>query len=203
MAKKSEIPFGAQFSPNQVDLPDLLQLIHDKAGSREEITLAIRDSFFAEHAPTQHWKLADNTVLALRAYGLLDEDGARPSDLASELLALVDQSVDLYDAFARHILLNCKGLVLVETLTAMKSAGETITLHNLQKRLEQRGVHVPRGAVHLSSMRLWLAQARVFDPTVGGGPRLYDVNQGRIKEITGIGLDEIDRLTQLNALYYN
>lgn len=199
MAKKSEIPFGAQFSPNQVDLPRLLQLIDENAGSREQITTAIRDTFFARHATSQRWKLADNTVLALRAYGLLDEEGARPSELTSDLLALVDEPSRLYDAFARHILLNCKGLVLVETLMAMRSAGETTTLHTLGKRLEQRGLHVPRGAVHLSSMRLWLAQADIFDPAVATGPRLYEVNQERLREITGIELDEIDRLTQLNT----
>lgn len=32
MTKKSGIPFGAQFSPNQVDLPKLLQIIHNNAG---------------------------------------------------------------------------------------------------------------------------------------------------------------------------
>ncbi len=199
MTKKSEIPFGAQFSPNQIDLPGLLEIIHERAGSREEITRAIQDTFFANHSPTNRWKLADNTVLALRAYGLLDDEGAQPTELASDLLKLSDEPARLYEAFARHILLNCKGLVLVETVTAMKIAGEDVTLHTLQRRLRQRGLHVPRGAVHLSSMRLWLAQAGVFDSTASSGPRLYEVNQERIKELTGVGLDELDRLTQLNT----
>lgn len=82
MAQKSEIPFGAQFSPNQVNLPRLLQLVHDELGDRGEITEAIRDEFFATHSSTQRWKLADNTVLALRAYGLLDEQRANPTRLA-------------------------------------------------------------------------------------------------------------------------
>jgi hypothetical protein len=53
--------------------------------------------------------------------------------------------------------------------------------------------------VHLSSMRLWLAQAGVFDPKAKGGPRSYQVNKARLNQILGIGLDAIDRLTQLNA----
>lgn len=198
MAQKSEIPFGAQFSPNQVSLPRLLQLIHDKAGSREEITEAIRDEFFARHSPTQRWKLADNTVLALRAYGLLDEQGTNPTRLASELLAIANEA-ELYERFAKHILVELRGLVLAETLLAMQSAGDEINLETLRRRLEQRGLHVPRGAVHLSSMRLWLAKAGVFDPTATRGPRLYHVNEERLQQITGIGLDEIDRLTQLNV----
>jgi len=199
VTKKSAIPFGAQFSPNQVDLPILLQIIHDHKGDRNGITEAIRDAFFATHAQTQRWKLADNTVLALRAYELLDEDGATPTALAGELLAIANTPDALYERFAKHILVNLRGIPFVETLEMMQTAGEKITLHTLRKRLEQGGLHVPRGAVHLSSMRLWLAQAGIFDVSVKGGPRLYEVNQMRLKEILGIGLDVIDNLAQLNA----
>lgn len=86
----------------------------------------------------------------------------------------------------------------METLQAMQTAGEGVTLRTLRKRLEQRGLHVPRGSVHLSSMRLWLAQARIFDPSIKGGPRLYEINQSRLKDLLGIGMDAIDELTQLN-----
>ena len=199
VTKKSEIPFGAQFSPNQVNLPRLLQIIHDNAGDRTKITEAIRDEFFATHAYTQRWKLADNTVLALRAYGLLDEDCKTPTTLANELLTLTDTPNALYGQFAKHILLNLKGIAFVETIETMQTAGERINLHTLRRRLEQRGLYVPRGAVHLSSMRLWLAQAGIFDASVKGGPRLYEVNQTRLRELLGIGLDVIDSLTQLNA----
>jgi len=48
-------------------------------------------------------------------------------------------------------------------------------------------------------MRLWLAQASVFDASVKGGPRLYEADQVRLNEVLGIGLDAIDSLTQLNA----
>jgi site-specific DNA-methyltransferase (cytosine-N4-specific) len=48
-------------------------------------------------------------------------------------------------------------------------------------------------------MRLWLAQAGIFDASAKGGQRLYKVDQMRLQEILGIGLDVIDNLTQLNA----
>jgi len=198
MAKKSEMPFGAQFSPNQVVLPTLLRIVRDHAGDRDGITLAIRDEFFAQHSESQRWKLADNTVLALRAYGLLDEEGSKPTDFATQLLALADDPDRLYETFAGHILLNLRGHDFVETVIAMQSAGDRITLDSLQRRLEQRGLHVPRGSVHLSSMRLWLAKAGLFDPSAKGGARLYSVDQERLQEITGVGLDEIANLTHLN-----
>ncbi len=198
MAPKSDIPFGAQFSPNQVDLPRLLKIIQDKSGDRTEVVKAIREEFFARHAKDQQIKLAENTVLALQAYELLDEKSAAPTELALDLLATrtLDQ---LYEKFAKHILENFQGIPVVETLDAMRRVGEKITLDTLGHRLEQRGLHVPRGAVHLSSMRLWLAQAGIFDPHAKGGQELYQVNTSRLHQILGIGLDEIDRLTQLNA----
>lgn len=204
MTKKSEIPFGAQFSPSQVNLLQLLEIVHNFAGNRDKITENIRDRFFANHASRaanpekQRWKLADNTVLAMRAYGLLEEDCATPTSLASELFTATSNPDDVYEHFAQHILINLRGIPLVETLDMMQCAGEKVTLRTLRKRLEQRGLHVPRGSVHLSSMRLWLAQAKVFDPDVKGGPRLYEVDQGRLKELLGIGMDAIDKLTQLN-----
>ena len=196
--KRSEIPFGAQFSPNQIDLPQLLKIIYDNAGDRNRITAAIRDEFFADHSATQRWKLADNTVLALRAYKLLDEDAAAPTPLADELRVIADIP-ELCGHFARHILVRLRGISVVETLVMMQTSGENITLHTLRKRLEQRGLYVPRGSVHLSSMRLWLAQAGIFDASVSGGPRLYVVNQERVRELLGIELDAINNLTHLNA----
>jgi len=47
-------------------------------------------------------------------------------------------------------------------------------------------------------MRLWLAQAGIFDASITGGPGLYKVNQTRLKELLGVDLDAIDGLTQLS-----
>jgi hypothetical protein len=204
MSKKSEIPFGAQFSPNQVSLPSLLVTIHEHSGDRDQITVAIKDKFFQDHAQTaanpenERLKIAGNTVLALQAYGLLDRESAEPTALASELLSLADEPSSLYERFAEHILENLKGIILVETLDAMQASGTKITLSTLRRHLEERGVYVPRGTVHISSMRLWLAHAGLFDPAVSRGPRLYDVNQQRLEEILGIGLDAIDQLAHLS-----
>jgi hypothetical protein len=110
--KKSEIPFGAQFSPSQVNLPALLRLVDEQAGDRVRITEAIRDEFFSSHTSGQRWKLAYNTVLALRAYGLLDSDGVAPTELAKHLLAVADSPATLYELFAKHLLVNLRGVEL-------------------------------------------------------------------------------------------
>jgi len=205
MVKKSEIPFGAQFSPNQVSLPVLLEIIHRDAGDRDRIARAIRDAFFATHAQNsahpqmERLKIAGNTVIALQAYGLLDGETARPTPLASELLATARRSEPLlYEQFAKHILVNLRGYVLVETLEEMQLAGDKINLPAIRKRLEQRGLYVPRGTVHISSMRLWLSKAGIFDPSSASGRQRYRVNRQRFRQILGADLDAIEQLVQLS-----
>ncbi len=194
----STIPFGAQFSPNQVDLPALLVMIHKYSGDRKRLTQAILEKFFTSHTEGQRWKLADNTVLALKAYGLLHSDYATPTPLANKLLKFVGSPDNLYIEFARHVLIDLRGLALVETIEMMQSAGEKITLRTLRKKLRQRGINVPRGAVHISSMRLWLAKAGVFGEATKGGGGIYNVNKERLEEILGVGQDVIDTLRDMS-----
>lgn len=75
---------------------------------------------------------------------------------------MVGTPQSLYERFAKQVLLELRGINLVETLITKRNAGEQINLHTIGRRLEQRGLHVPRGAVHLSSVRRWLAEAGVF-----------------------------------------
>ena len=67
----------------------------------------------------------------------------------------------LYGALGRHILLCLRGLNLVQTAEDMRSHGERFDLVTFRRRLEERGLRIPRGAVHMSSMRLWLEKAGV------------------------------------------
>lgn len=204
MAQKTEIPYGDQFSPTQIDdFPEALGIIHDHAGDRDRIVNEIAEAFFSEHGATssepeaERRKLAGNAVIAMKQYGLLDEDDYIPTELASELMGLTDQPEELYERFAKHILLKCRGLEVVETIEVMQRAGEKITLPTLRARLEQRGLYVPPTTVYISTIRQWLARAGIFD-SEAGWPRMYDVDRSRLEEILGVGTDVIDELTHLN-----
>lgn len=203
MVQKTQIPYGDQFSPSQVDLPKLLEIIHRHGGDRHSMLAAILDTFFSSHAADsdnpeeQRHKLAGNAVLSMVQYGLLEQDSCLPTELASELWALVDNPHALYMRFAEHILLNCRGIEVTETIEAMQRAGEKITLPTIRRRLEQRGLYVPPTTVYISTMRGWLAKAGIFDRDAGW-PRMYDVNHSRLEEVLGVGSDVIDSLTHLN-----
>ncbi len=154
--------------------------------------------FFKGHAQKAQRTLAGNAVLGLRDYGLLEEDAATPTQLASEMLVIAEERDAFYERFAEHILLNLRGIDVLDTVEAMQMGGERVTLHSLRNRLLQRGLETPRGAVHLSSLRLWLAQSGVFDISVKAGPRLWRFNAARVRQILGIGLDAIDKLSDLD-----
>lgn len=123
--EKSDLPFSGQFTPNQVQLSRVLQIIHDYAGTRIGIEQSIANEFFGGKIA-----LSKNTFWALRAYRLLteDENDPRPTSLASDLLALSRNEDDLHQQFGRHILLNLHGFDLVQTILDMQHANENITL---------------------------------------------------------------------------
>ncbi len=196
---KSEIPFGAQFSPNQVDLVELLELALSHSGNRKGLTDAIQKRFFSSHAVDQRHKLADNVVLSMRAYGLLEEKAATPTELTRKLWSLRGNPNGIYSEFARHILLNLRGIEYIETVKALQRAGKEVTLNTLRNTLVARGINVPRGTVHLSSMRLWLSKAGIFDEEAKRRD-LYDVNEERLESILGVDLDAIERLSSLNEM---
>lgn len=70
---RSGLPFGSEFSPAQIDLPVLLGLAHRHGTDWKGFEKAVRDRYFAEHDTSDYNKdkLANNTKLSLRAYGLV------------------------------------------------------------------------------------------------------------------------------------
>ena len=70
---RSDLPFGSEFSPAQIDLPTILELALQYAGDWRGFEDAIRRQYFDSHTSTtesNRRKLANNTRLSLMAYGL-------------------------------------------------------------------------------------------------------------------------------------
>lgn len=184
---KSDLPFSAQFTPNQVQLSRILQIIHDCAGNRTEIEQVIANEFFGGKT-----ELSENTFLALRAYRLLseDENNPRPTSLASELLALASNEELLYRQFGRHILLNLHGYELVQTILDMQHANEEIRLLTIHARLAERGIHFSASGTYISGMRLWLEKAGVFTGE-------YSIDMERLESLLGATTEQVDILANL------
>lgn len=191
--RKSDLPFGSQFTPSQTPLQDVLRLVVMYEGNVEQFTDAVQWQFFASHGTDDRSRreVAKNTILSLRAYGIVDQKG-NLTDFGRQLVDAINDGQRLYDILARHILINLHGLDLVQTAIDMRRLGVSVTLETLRRELERRGVHMPRGGMHLSAMKGWLQQAGVFKAGPG-----YEVDEVRIKELLGVGPQDIAELADL------
>jgi Restriction endonuclease len=184
----SDLPFGSEFSPSQINLSQLLDIAQAHQGDPRGLETAILDKWFLKHSARpageedkeyNRGKLANNCKLGMIAYGLIDRD-ARFTPFGERLYGLRGDEAALYEELARHILLNLKGMTFIQCLQDMVAAGEEVTLDTLRDALGERGVHFPRGGKHPSMMRLWLAKAGVI---VGAR---WQVNPIRVRAILGV-----------------
>lgn len=191
--QKSDLPFGSEFSPSQVELPRVLELAWEHGGNSQILQKAIQKEFFAKHgggSADNQRKLAMNCRLGMQAYGLIDKE-AKLTEFGIEIYE-IRYSAALYDKFAAHILLNLNGMALVRCIQEMTIAGERVTLEALRLALEERGIHFPKGGKHPSMMRLWLERSGVF---VGSSWR---IDENRINELTGTDSDEFAVLAKFS-----
>jgi site-specific DNA-methyltransferase (cytosine-N4-specific) len=188
--RKSDLAFGSQFSPTQIELQKLLELLETHGGSTSVFTEDVRKAFFANHASgdsKQQTELAKNVRLALREYGIID-DNEHLTDFGAHLSMIRKDDDKLYEDFARHILLELHGLDLLRAIVTLKSLKEDPTLLNLAKELERRGIHVPPSGTHIPSMKQWLQKAGVLSDRL-------DVDDKRLVGLIGYGLEDVDSLS--------
>lgn len=210
----SDLPFGSEFSPSQIELPALLELVKVHSGNVPALEAAIEAKWFSKHATQppkpsdtdeedaendsdagasatayNRSKLANNCKLGLIAYGIITRDG-RFTQFGDALFDLRGDDTALYEALAKHILLNLKGMILVQCLQDMVAAADAITLDTLRIALAERGVNFPRGGKHPSMMRLWLAKAGVI---VGSR---WQVNPIRLRAVLGVDPNEFSALAR-------
>ena len=193
--KRSDLPFGSEFSPSQIELARVLEMAEQHGGDWRAFETEVRSAWFEGHATSDYnrGKLANNTKLGMIAYGIIDRNAALTS-LGRELLELRATEDALYRHLARHILLNLKGMTLVRCIQDMEAAGEAVNVTTLREGLALRGVHYPRGGKHPSIMRLWLAKAGVF---VG---KRWHVDSYQVEEIIGVDMDEYGALGEFTSL---
>lgn len=183
---KSDLPFGSEFGPNQIDLVTVLELAEANAGDGQALTAAVAQEY--------NWPLetAKNTRLGLRSYKLIDADD-QLTDLARRLLGLKSQPDQLYAEFARHILLNLHGLDVINAINTLKQGGETPTLLTIYQILREQGLSVSESGTHLSKMKGWLQRAGVFEESKDN----WAINMQRVEELTGVTQQEMVVISEM------
>ena len=131
---KSDLPFGSEFSPNQIDLPTVLELIAQYTNDKEGLEKALKETFFKANKTSERnkQKLAMNLRLSLKAYLIID-DNIQLTEFGQLLYRLRDEDKKLYPELAKHILLNLHGLTLVQCVQDMEASGEKIDLVKLRQ----------------------------------------------------------------------
>lgn len=194
MAERSDLPFGSEFSPSQIELPILLDFAMTHEGDVKALQFAIQKKFFSKHGggnAKNQKTLAMNCRLGMKAYGLIDES-ANMTDFGRELYAMRDDISKLHESLARHILLHLKGMALIQCIRDMTAAGEVVNLTTLREGLAERGVHYPSGGKHPSMMRLWLEKAGVF---VGGRWQIDEIRLAAVSETNSEDFGVLSRFT--------
>lgn len=195
--QRSDLPFGSEFSPSQIVLPELLEIIEASNGDWKALEVAILKKYFSAHAKGRvgkdasynRGKLANNCKLGLIAYGIIERSGSF-TEFGRHLYDIRKDEATLYRDLARHILLNLSGMLMVQCIQDMTSAGEEVNLTTLREGLSARGVHYPPGGKHPSIMRLWLAKAGVF---VGSR---WQIDTIRLQEVLGASPDDFEILAR-------
>ncbi len=154
---RSDLPFGSEFSPSQIDLGEVLDFAKRFGGDWKAFEDAIRVRYFDSHSTSEYnrRKLANNCKLGMIAYQIIDRN-AKLTSFGENLWELHTKPDELHALLARHILLHLRGLAFIQTVQDIEARGESVDLNKLRGWLSERGIHFPRGGKHPSIMRLWL-----------------------------------------------
>ena len=181
------MPYTQQFSPRQTPLRQLLPILRQYKGRRDALKTAIESAFFKAHKGAG--KLAGNTLISLKAHGIVD-GRAELTPFGASLINAPDET-EAIRALARHILLDLDGVPIVETLREMKSAGERITLTTLPSELRRRGIQASDNSSDLSGILNWLEAA--------GAIRDYAVNDDAYSSLAGTAAGQIEDMKKLSS----
>jgi site-specific DNA-methyltransferase (cytosine-N4-specific) len=189
----TNLPFGSEFSPAQIDLVRLLKMVQAALGNIRELDGAIRAAYFEarEINDANKRKLAMNCRLGLIGYGIITTEG-QLTELGQQLLALKESPTALLDAFARHILVNLNGLGVIQTAQDMHAHNEAFSLPVFRTWLAERGIYFPRGGKHVSTMRQWLDRAGVVRTSD------WHVDEEKLEQVLGASNEILDQLAALS-----
>lgn len=157
---KSRVPYSQQFTPDQTPLNRLLPILRQAPDDPTKLREAVASAFFKETASPS--KLAGNTIISLKTYGILDEKGSH-SDFGKELIVCQGNETAAYPLIAKRILLKLDGIGIVESLREMQQAGVRADLKSLPVELGKRGIKASQNSSDLSGVLNWLRQAAVLN----------------------------------------
>ncbi len=195
------VPYSQQFTPEQTPLKRLLPVLRQNAGASAKLKKAVAGAFFKGKASPE--KLAGNTLISLKTYGIIDADGAL-TNFGEQLLAFQDDLPGAHALIAKRLLVDMNGVGVVETLREMSGAGIKIELKSLPDELAHRGIEASSNSSDLSGVLGWLREGKVllnkYDVNDAEYSVLIGTPAGTLQAIKGLSGEQISFLRAMVAL---
>lgn len=189
------LPFGTQFSPNQIELPQLLQLIIDNEGNdTTPLITAIAETFFNMNAANQQRNMAGNCKNALVSYGILENGGGVHITAFGLQLHEIGDETEQCETLVKHILKNLNGMILIDVLRSMQRNGERISKETVVENLNSRGFDLSRTSNNVPVMKLWLNKAGVLHG--------WRIDEHKLSELTELSEGEFRLFRTLRPEQY-
>jgi len=182
------VPYSQQFTPEQTPLKRLIPILRQNESNPAKLKKAIASAFFREKASPE--KLAGNTIISLKTYGIIDGTGALTA-FGKQLAAAQGNLPLAHQLMAKRILVDMNGVDIVETLREMAAAGLKIELKTLPDELQRRGIEASNSSSDLSGILAWLREAGVLASK-------YEVNDDRYSTLIGTPSETLQALKNLS-----
>lgn len=185
--KSTELPFGTQFSPKQVDLQKILSFL----SLNEDVEVQrfidfLSNTFFSGKTKT----FAQNCKTSLVSYGLIEkEDTIKLTSIGKQLFNIKNDN-EFYDFFALHILKELNGLILIDAIRTLDRINEKITNEKLYAQLKERGINYKPTANNIQVMKLWLEKASILTD--------WKINENKFESLLGINVSKVDSLKSIS-----
>lgn len=199
---KRRVIAANEFSPGQLGgagtaLSWLLHKVSSSSLSQAEFSESIRNKWFLNSALDrsdpderlkQQLKRSANVITGMRQYGLLSP-GRELVSLAPfgdevNLLLLDGREHEAAFAFSRRLLQDADGVEILRAAEAVRRREGVVRGQSVASELRLRGFDIPNNNASASKMRQWLEWSGVVDSE-------WRVDNGRLREIVGYGLDEV------------
>jgi hypothetical protein len=198
----TDLPFGDAFSPGQLEtddadeLAEILEMVDKYEGRAEAFDKAVAERFFPDsNEPLERSK---NVRLGLGPSGYqLTSKEFRFTDVGEMLYERRENTEELYERFARHILLELDGLKVIQVIEDLQAeTSRSTTVDNVKRELRsQYDMHIDDTSNHWSQMRAWLSKADIINTR----SPVYDIDHQRLEEIIGLDFEARFELSEFTA----
>lgn len=182
-----KLPYGAEFSPEKIDISEILQMALSLEGEdASKLVDKLDKKYFNNQA------MAANCKNSMVAYEILQAGGGvYLSDFGNKLLSMSTEE-EMYDAMAKHILTYINGLMFIEAIRTISKGGGRPSLERMTDTLNLMGCEpLARTNKHVATMKKWLEKAKVLDG--------WDIKEKKLSELIEIENEEIEVLKGLNS----